>query len=333
MTADSPALIGRELDLGLGADEVCRPLIRYWCEAFEDANPIHADEAFARSTPYGEVIAPSPFAASVSRRPFWPVQGGQIFGLIGAVGDELDCPESVVQRITFDFFLPLRLGDRVRCVERVIDVSPEKVTALGTGHFVTLERRYYNHRDELLSVATPAFLKFRRGSPRKPPVAPGVAAAQPAPAPRVTAARPARAPLSTLRWADVHEGDELPPVVVQLTVTRMVQMAYVSRDFNPVHHDLEYARANGAPHMFVQWACYAGLFGRFLAEWAGPLAWIQRISFHMQQMACAGDGIVISGMVAKVREEAGQRLAEITMKIATEKGTTTPGSAIVRLPS
>src|ERR1700722_7200068 len=228
------SLIGSELDLGLSVDEVCRPLIRYWCEAFEDTNRIYSDDTFAAKTRFGGIIAPSALAASIARRPFAALDDGQMFGLIGIVGDKLNLPESVVQRVDYDFLLPLRLGDRVRCVERVIGISDEKVTGLGTGRFVALERGYHNQRDELISKATLSFFKYPRGSRRKEhqpttPAAEGMMGASGA----VASGHPAN-PKPGLEFARV--GDALPTMPLTLTVTRMVMMAYVSRDFNPIHH-------------------------------------------------------------------------------------------------
>jgi acyl dehydratase len=323
------SLIGSKLDLGLSVDEVCRPLIRYWCEAFEDTNRIYSDDTFATKTRFGGIIAPSALAASIARRPFAALDDGQMFGLIGIVGDKLNLPESVVQRVDYDFLLPLRLGDRVRCVERVVGISDEKVTGLGTGRFVTLERGYHNQRDELLSKATLSFFKYPRGSRRKEHQ-------------RATAVGAEAKPGAPSAVASVHPadltpgpelarvGDALPSMPLTLSVTRMVVMAYVSRDFNPIHHDMEYARANGAPHMIVQWACYAGILARFLTDWAGPSAWIQRISFQMHRMNCPGDALSVTGTVARALDVE-QRSLEVTTSIANQNGLTTEGSAVLLL--
>ena len=44
----------------------------------------------------------------------------------------------------------------------------------------------------------------------------------------------------------IREGDELPPFSLALTLQRLVMEAGVNRDFAPIHHDPQIARATGA---------------------------------------------------------------------------------------
>ena len=46
-------------------------------------------------------------------------------------------------------------------------------------------------------------------------------------------------------------GDELPAFELEVTATVIVAGAIASRDFMPVHHDRDYARAQGAPDLFM----------------------------------------------------------------------------------
>jgi len=49
-------------------------------------------------------------------------------------------------------------------------------------------------------------------------------------------------------FQDVTEGEELPPVVVEhLSRTDLVRYAGASGDFNPIHHDEEFAHMAGQP--------------------------------------------------------------------------------------
>ena len=41
-----------------GWDAVNQPMIRQWCDAMGDDNPLYTDTAFAASSQYGEIIAP-----------------------------------------------------------------------------------------------------------------------------------------------------------------------------------------------------------------------------------------------------------------------------------
>jgi len=50
----------------------------------------------------------------------------------------------------------------------------------------------------------------------------------------------------------VKEGDEVPAFVVEnLTRTDLVRYAGASGDFNPIHHDEEFAKGAGFPTVFA----------------------------------------------------------------------------------
>jgi acyl dehydratase len=317
--ATARELIGAPIDLGLGLDSVCPALIRYWCEAFEDANPIYRDANLAEASKFGTLIAPSPLAASVSRRPWWPASDGNTFGAIGEVGERLSCPESVVQSVDLSCARPLRLGDRVRCVETIEGISGSKVTQLGTGHFVPLRREYFNEQGDLLSSATLTFFKFARATPRKQ------GPELPAPAVVRESSKIDQGISQSCTWSSTQVGSILPSLTIPMTVTRMVMMAYVSRDFNPVHHDIEHAQANGSRHIFMQWACQVGIIFRFITDWAGPEAWINRVTIKLQRPSYAHEDITFTGRVAQSTDGADSSV-EVEISSVDSSGVTTVGS-------
>jgi acyl dehydratase len=313
-------LIGASIDLGLGLDAVCPALIRYWCEAFEDANPIYRDAALAGASKFGALVAPSPLAASVSRRPWWPISDGNPFGAIGEVGERLGCPESVVQAVEYSCVRPLRLGDRVRCVETIEGISVPKVTQLGTGHFVPLRREYVNERGDILSSARLTFFKFARGSARKDTESMSAPVAA-----RLSSEGADPGVSQACTWSAAQVGSSLPSLTIPMTVTRMVMMAYVSRDFNPVHHDMEHAQANGSRHMFMQWACQVGVIFRFITDWAGPDAWISRVAIKLQRPSYAHEDITFAGRVVSATE-GDESSVEVEIESMDHGGVTTAGS-------
>ena len=66
-------------------------------------------------------------------------------------------------------------------------------------------------------------------------------------------------------------GSEGPQFVVgPLTRTDFVRYAGASNDFNPLHHDDEYARAAGHPSVFAHGMFSAGLLASYLVAWFGP---------------------------------------------------------------
>ncbi len=53
------ALIGMEGPPVTGPDEVSKQMIRHWCEAVEDANPLYSDEGYVGKSKYCGIILPA----------------------------------------------------------------------------------------------------------------------------------------------------------------------------------------------------------------------------------------------------------------------------------
>ena len=85
----------------------------------------------------------------------------------------------------------------------------------------------------------------------------------------------------TRRWDDVHEGDELGSITLDVTMRRLMMDVSGTRDLYPIHHDREFAKKNGARDIFVNTMFYEGLFGRLATDWAGPEAFLSEVAiFH-----------------------------------------------------
>ena len=83
------------------------------------------------------------------------------------------------------------------------------------------------------------------------------------------------------RMADIDVGDEVTPLEIPVTTTMIVAGAIASRDFMPVHHDREYAQAQGAPDIFMNILSDTGYCSRFLTDWAGPDARIRKLAIRL----------------------------------------------------
>ncbi|WP_428339018.1 FAS1-like dehydratase domain-containing protein [Mycobacterium sp.] len=70
-------------------------------------------------------------------------------------------------------------------------------------------------------------------------------------------------------------------VLTPLTLTDLVRYAGASGDFNPIHHDIEFARANGHPGVFAMGMLGAGMLGDAVLSHCGASAvadW--KVKFH-----------------------------------------------------
>ena len=93
-------------------------------------------------------------------------------------------------------------------------------------------------------------------------------------------------------------GDELPPMVIDVTPTRVVAGAIASRDFMPVHHDRDFANQQGAPDIFMNILSDTGYCSRFLTDWAGPDAMITRLAIRLGVPVFPGHTLTYTGSVA-----------------------------------
>lgn len=141
-----------------------------------------------------------------------------------------------------------------------------------------------------------------------------------------------RSPTGTLVWEEIALGDQLPDMVVEITATRIVAGAIASRDFMPVHHDRDYANAQGAPDIFMNILSDTGYCSRFLTDWAGPEAMVGRLAIRLGVPLFPRTTLTYSGSVTATWEEADEGIVEVALRAATDLGDHVTGSATLRLP-
>ena len=130
----------------------------------------------------------------------------------------------------------------------------------------------------------------------------------------------------------VSVGDELPVFVLPVTTTVIVSGAIASRDFMPAHHDPDFARAQGAPHMFMNILTTNGYVARFVTDWAGPQAQLRNIKIRLGAPAIPGKPLRFSGRVEKVSEESDERVVEVSVRAANDLGDHATGTVLLGLP-
>ena len=136
----------------------------------------------------------------------------------------------------------------------------------------------------------------------------------------------------SLRGGEVSVGDELPAFELAVTSTVIVAGAIASRDFMPAHHDAEFARAQGAPDLFMNILTTNGYVSRFITDWAGPEAMVRKIAIRLGAPAVPGQPLRFTGQVAKASQEGEECVVEIAVRAANELGDHLTGSVIVSLP-
>ena len=135
------------------------------------------------------------------------------------------------------------------------------------------------------------------------------------------------------RWSDISEGDELPVFDLPLTASVIVAGAIASRDFMPVHHDRAFANSQGAPDIFMNILTTNGYVARFITDWAGPEAMLEKISIRLGAPACPDDTMRFTGMVTRTERRGDQGVVEVALQGVNRFGQHVTGTAVLTLPA
>ncbi len=146
-----------------GLDEICRPMIRHWCEVMEDANPLYTDEEYANNSKYGGMIAPPTQVQAYTMNPLWPKTEREPNSMeqLVALFREHGFSAIVATEQVQEYGVPMKLGDRISYTISVQSVSPLKQTARGPGYFATFLYHFTNQRNETVCNQSFTILAYK----------------------------------------------------------------------------------------------------------------------------------------------------------------------------
>jgi hypothetical protein len=141
---------------------------------------------------------------------------------------------------------------------------------------------------------------------------------------------------STLHLGDVSVGDTLPELAVPLTRSLIVATAIASRDYQDVHHDPGLAQARGSQDIFMNILSTNGFVGRFVTDWAGPGALIERVAIRLGAPNYPGDTMRLTGQVTAAHVPEGRTdgrgVVELSVRGANSRGDHVTGTVRLSLP-
>jgi acyl dehydratase len=132
--------------------------------------------------------------------------------------------------------------------------------------------------------------------------------------------------------AEIQVGDELPPFELNVTSTLIVAGAIASRDFMPAHHDPSFAKAQGAPDVFMNILTTNGYVARYVTDWAGPEAMLKSIKIRLGAPAVPGKPLRFSGRIAAKSDAGGECMLEVAVRAANDLGDHATGTVTLTLP-
>jgi len=148
-----------------GRDLVNEAMIRHWCEALGDRNPVYTDAEAARRSAHGGLVAPPTMLQAWILRgvemaaPAGPPADGQV--ALGRLFVEAGYPSVVATNCEQEYTRYLRPGDQVTANTVFEAISGEKATGLGTGYFIDTRTTFTDQRGEEVGWMTFRILRFK----------------------------------------------------------------------------------------------------------------------------------------------------------------------------
>jgi acyl dehydratase len=131
-------------------------------------------------------------------------------------------------------------------------------------------------------------------------------------------------------WNELDVGDTLPPLELP-PIARLALALYcgASGDHNPIHVDIDFAKAAGMPDVFAHGMLSAAWLGRLLTNWV-PKQAIRSLDVRFAAITHVGERITCTGKVADKFEKDGRRFVRLLVATANQDGMTKlAGEAVV----
>ena len=133
-----------------------------------------------------------------------------------------------------------------------------------------------------------------------------------------------------MNFSAVRVGDCLPPLEIPVTTKGIVASAIATRDFHPVHHDVQAANDLGSPTIFMNILASNGYVERFVTDWTGPEVLLKSVRIKLGAPNYAGDVMVMTGRVTICEPES--HCVEVTVKGVNSLGEHLTGKVVLVLP-
>jgi acyl dehydratase len=132
----------------------------------------------------------------------------------------------------------------------------------------------------------------------------------------------------------LQPGDTLPRLDVTVTARMVIMGASASRDWQPQHHDHDWAvNRAGTRDIFLNTPNQAGWIERYLTDWTGPMGRLGKLRFRMRRPICTGDALAFDGVVRSVTtDDAGCTWADVDVSLVVGEERATECIARVAVP-
>jgi len=152
--ADVLARVGEPCHREQSVVPVERGAITAFVSASHNGNPVYWDDAVADELTGGAVAPATMLSVWFQPHPWEPGRTEEAvpLRLHFELKERFGYPEAIVSDNVATYHEPVRPGDVLTSEQRLVSVSDEKTTRLGTGRFWVIDVEYRNQRDELVAV-------------------------------------------------------------------------------------------------------------------------------------------------------------------------------------
>jgi acyl dehydratase len=264
-------------------------MIRRFAEVLGDDDPLYFDEAHARRTAFGGIVAPPTLLFEWNHHDHGGIPEGARDLLAKHLGYG---PATVRGGSEYTITQPLRPGDVITSSAVLSDVY-RKEGRTGTLTFFVVDIAYTNQHGEALGSTRDTYIAPQR--------------------PKDPNARGGGTP-------DLAPRGELPGLVVEFTVEQFARYAAVAWDFAAVHYDGATAQALGYHAAFADAPMVTGILARLAKDWAGHGAVVRRIEPSYRGMMFPGDTLTCTGRLVGEHTREQGRVWEYEVWAANQEG-------------
>ncbi|MFF3567510.1 MaoC family dehydratase N-terminal domain-containing protein [Nocardia jiangxiensis] len=341
--------------------------VRHFAFGYGDDNPLYCDPEYAASTRWGSLIAPPTFLYTMGEDAA-PAPDAQTKALFK--GDPFAGLGSYQAVMEYEWWQPLRLGDRCRVLQAQVGVQLKPSSFGGRTAHVTQDYLYANGRGEMHALRRGTWINAERHTSKKR--AKETLVQEPY-TPEQLAEFDAAYAAETRRggepryWEDVEIGEVLQPKVkgpltttdvvvwhlgwgMQLTPPGAFKIAASIRRKAPglyppnpmnipdtvqrLHWEPERARELGLPNPYDYGGMRETWLVHLLTDWVGDHGWLWKLRCEHRKFNYLGDATWVRGTVADKRKVDGRNEIHLEVRCENQRGeVTTPGTAVVLLPT
>jgi acyl dehydratase len=134
------------------------------------------------------------------------------------------------------------------------------------------------------------------------------------------------------KFDDINVGDQ--PIRLEtdpISRTTLALYGGASGDHNPMHIDIDYAKAAGEPDVFAHGMLVMAYLGRSVTSWV-PQSALRSFNTRFTAITRVGEKIIVTGKVAEKIEAGNEKLVRLELAAANDKGEMkAAGEAVVAL--